>query len=131
MQTSVPHIDELANVPTDEPRMAVTLGRNVKRLRERGRINKTCFAAMVGIGRPQLNKIEKGTANVRLSMVEELADALETTPQELLFEQFDPASIAIPRKAPRLAVRPVLISPGVGNFACVRHSLLSLARFRL
>ena len=27
---------------------------------------------MVGIGRPQLNKIEKGTANVRLSMVEEL-----------------------------------------------------------
>ena len=70
MQTSVPHIDELA-------KMAVTLGRNVKRLRERGRINKTCFAAMVGIGRPQLNKIEKGTANVRLSMVEELADALE------------------------------------------------------
>ena len=100
MQTSVPHIDELANVPTDEPRMAVTLGRNVKRLRERGRINKTCFAAMVGIGRPQLNKIEKGAANVRLSMVEELADALETTPQELLFEQFDPTSIAIPRKAP-------------------------------
>ena len=52
MQTSVPHIDELANMPNDEPKMAVTLGRNVKRLRERGRINKTCFAAMVGIGRP-------------------------------------------------------------------------------
>ena len=92
MQTSVPHIDELASTPSDEPKMAVTLGRNVKRLRERGRINKTCFAAMVGIGRPQLNKIEKGTANVRL--------ALETTPEKLLFEQFDPASIAIPRKAP-------------------------------
>ena len=100
MQTSVPHIDELANTPNDEPKMAVTLGRNVKRLRERGRINKTCFAAMVGIGRPQLNKIEKGTANVRLSMVEELADALETTPEKLLFEQSDPTSIAIPRKAP-------------------------------
>lgn len=81
MQTPVPHIDELATAPNDEPKMAVTLGRNVKRLRERGRINKTCFAAMVGIGRPQLNKIEKGTANVRLSMVEELADALETTPR--------------------------------------------------
>ena len=50
MQTSAPHIDELANTPSDEPKMAVTLGRNVKRLRERGRINKTCFAAMVGIG---------------------------------------------------------------------------------
>lgn len=35
MQTSVPHIDELANMPNDEPKMAVTLGRNVKRLRER------------------------------------------------------------------------------------------------
>ena len=81
MQTSVPHIDELASTPSDEPKMAVTLGRNVKRLRERGRINKTCFAAMVGIGRPQLNKIE-------------------TTPEKLLFEQFDPTSIAIPRKAP-------------------------------
>ena len=100
MQTPVPHIDELATAPNDKPKMAVTLGRNVKRLRERGRINKTCFAAMVGIGRPQLNKIEKGTANVRLSMVEELADALETTPEKLLFEQFDPTSIAIPRKAP-------------------------------
>ena len=100
MQTSVPHIDELASTPSDEPKMDVTLGRNVKRLRERGRINKTCFAAMVGIGRPQLNKIETGTANVRLSMVEELADALETTPEKLLFEQFDPTSIAIPRKAP-------------------------------
>ena len=33
-------------------------------------------------------------------MVEELADALETTPEKLLFEQFDPTSIAIPRKAP-------------------------------
>lgn len=100
MQTSVPHIDELANTPSDEPKMAVTLGRNVKRLRERGRITKTCFAAMVGIGRPQLNKIEKGTANVRLSMVEELADALETTPEKLLFEQLDQKSIAISRKAP-------------------------------
>ena len=100
MQTSVPHIDELANAPADEPKMAVTLGRNVKRLREKGRITKTCFAAMIGIGRPQLNKIEKGTANVRLSMVEDLADALETTPEELLFGRFDPASIAIPRQAP-------------------------------
>ena len=98
MQTPVPHIDELATTPNDEPKMAVTLGRNVKRLRERGRINKTCFAAMVGIGRP--HKIEIGEDNVRLSMVEELADALETTPEKLLFEQFDPTSIAIPRKAP-------------------------------
>lgn len=80
--------------------MAVTLGRNVKHLRERGRINKTCFAAMVGIGRPQLNKIEKGTANVRLSMVEELADALETTPEKLLFGAIRSGSIATRAKPP-------------------------------
>lgn len=125
-------------MPNDEPKMAVTLGRNVKRLRERGRINKTCFAAMVGIGRPQLNKIEKGTANVRLSMVEELADALETTPEKLLFEQFDPTSIAIPRKAPdgssiriHEPARSHSSYLGVGNFACVYHSLPPFARFRL
>lgn len=40
---------------------------------------------MVGIGRPLLNKIENGTANVRLSLVEELASALDTTPYFLLF----------------------------------------------
>ncbi len=39
---------------------------------------------MVGIGRPQLNKIEKGTANIRLSVVEKLADALDTSPATLL-----------------------------------------------
>ena len=106
MQTNASHIDQLAET-VDDPKMAVTLGCNVKRLRERGHMSKTRFAAMVGIGRPLLNKIEKSTANVRLSLVEKLADALETTPKKLLFEQFDPKSIAIPRKAPDWPLGPL------------------------
>lgn len=68
----------------DEPSLACVLGRNVETLRKRSNISKSCFAAMVGIGRPQLNKIEKGTADVRLSVVEGLADALDTSPAKLL-----------------------------------------------
>ena len=57
---------------------------NVQRLRKQAKINKKRFALMVGIGRPFLNKIEDGTANPRLDVVVRIADALDTTPQELL-----------------------------------------------
>ena len=75
--------------PTQTPDMAKTLGKNVKCLRKRANITKTMFAAMVGIGRPQLNRIENGTADVRLSMVQELADALEVDAEKLLFGKGD------------------------------------------
>ena len=75
--------------PTQTPDMAKTLGKNVKCLRKRANITKTMFAAMVGIGRPQLNRIENGTADVRLSMVQELADALEIDTKQLLFGKGD------------------------------------------
>ena len=107
MQKQASHTARTVNEIEDDPKMAVTLGRNVKWLRERGRINKTRFAAMIGIGRPLLNKIEKGTANVRLSLVEELADALETTPEELLFERFDSKTIAATRKCPSWPLEPL------------------------
>ena len=65
-------------------RYAPILAENVKRLRKQANINKKTFALMVDIGRPFLNKIEKGIANPRLSVVVKMADALETTPGELL-----------------------------------------------
>lgn len=65
-------------------RYAPILAENVKRLRTQANINKKQFALMVGIGRPFLNKIEYGTANPRLSVIVKMADALETTPGELL-----------------------------------------------
>ncbi len=64
------------------------LGLNVARLRKRAGINKKTFCLMVGIGRPFLNRIEKGEANPRLSVIEDLAEALETTPQDLLTPPF-------------------------------------------
>ena len=65
-------------------RYGPVLGSNVERLREQGRIHKNRFALMVGIGRPFLDKIERGEANVKLDVLVSLADALGTTPAELL-----------------------------------------------
>ena len=60
------------------------LGANVARLRRRAKISKKTFCLMVGIGRPFLDRIENGRADPRLSVLESLAEALETTPQDLL-----------------------------------------------
>ena len=76
------------------------LGANVARLRRRAKINKKTFCLMVGIGRPFLNRIESGRANPRLSVLESLAEALETTPQDLLTPPFEPFA------RPADAVRP-------------------------
>ncbi len=89
MQQRSPHSNPLYDASFDPPSLAEMLGRNVKALRKKERITKTRFSAMLGIGRPLLNKIENGTANVRLSLVEELASALDTTPEYLLFGKDD------------------------------------------
>ncbi len=69
---------------------ACVLGANVARLRKRTKINKKTFCLMVGIGRPILDRIESGRADPRLSVLESLAEALETTPQDLLTPPFEP-----------------------------------------
>ena len=75
-------------------------GANVARLRKRAKINKKTFCLMVGIGRPFLNRIESGQANPRLSVLESLAEALETTPQDLLTPPFEPFALSSRRGAP-------------------------------
>ena len=75
---------------TEPTRYASVLGRNIERLRTQAKIRKKTFALMVGIGRPQLDKIERGEADVRLSVIVKMADALETSPQELLSPQASP-----------------------------------------
>lgn len=65
-------------------RSALALGANVERLRKQAKLTKARLCLMVGIGRPYLNRIEKGEADPRLSVVERLAEALETTPQALI-----------------------------------------------
>lgn len=55
-------------------------------MRQQAHINKKTFSLMIGIGRPFLDKIESGEADPRLSIIVRIADALETTPEELLLE---------------------------------------------
>lgn len=77
---------------TDSPAewRSYVLGSNVNRLRRRSKINKTTFCLMLGISRPYLNRIERGDANPRISLVEKMAAALGTTPQSLLTPPFEP-----------------------------------------
>ena len=81
---------------------SVILGRNVTRLRKQAKITKQKFALMVGVGRPFLNRIENGIADPRLSVILRLADALETTPQELLTNPGEPPTQSMPKRHARL-----------------------------
>lgn len=83
----------MASEDLDHARFAPILAENVKRLRKEANINKKRFALMVGIGRPFLNKIEAGAADPRLSVIVKMADALETTPGELLQSPRKPCNI--------------------------------------
>ena len=73
----------------DQSRFSPVLGENVRRMRSYSNITKTRLALMVSIGRPLLNRIEDGTADVRLSVVTKLADSLATTPSFLLAKHSD------------------------------------------
>ena len=88
MDTAPGHSNPFGDLPVEAKRAAV-VAENVRRLRTKAKINKKTFALMVGIGRPLLNKIENGEANPRLSLLEKLADALETTPEYLLVQHED------------------------------------------
>lgn len=97
------HSPLLDPVP-DPARYAVVLGANVKRLREEAKLKKTTFSLMVGIGRPLLDKIENGVSNVRLAVVVSLADALDTTPADLLtrHEEYEASYLDLEEKAKKI-----------------------------
>ena len=61
-----------------------TLGENVAWLRMEQSLNKKTFARMAGVSRPYLNAIEDGQADIRLSYMQRLADALCVDPIMLL-----------------------------------------------
>ena len=68
--------------------LARTFGYNVSLFRRAQRLPKRALADMVGVSRPYLNEIERGTADVRLSTVMRIADALATSPLVLLCDLF-------------------------------------------
>ena len=101
--------------------VAVQFGRNVTHLRRSQKINKQTFALMVGISRPYLDQIEAGTADARISLVTQLAEALAISPQELLFVDLsDGVSVHQPSMAcaaSASAARSSAASSRVGRFA--------------
>lgn len=66
--------------------LARTFGRNVSLFRRAQRLPKRLLADMAGISRPYLNDIECGVADVRLSTIMRIADALAVNPIVLLYD---------------------------------------------
>lgn len=88
MDTSI--LNNLEEPESPESLRSYMLGTNVFLLRRRAKLTKTKLCLMVGIGRPFLDRIERGDANPRLSIIVKLAEALDTTPQNLLTPPFEP-----------------------------------------
>lgn len=68
----------------DFPELGATLGRNVHSLRIEQHISASALSYVAKISRPLLARIERGEADVRLSYIERLADALCVDPLQLL-----------------------------------------------
>ena len=79
-----PIVDKAPGAGPARRSLSETLGANVVRLRNEQRLSKKTFALMVGIGRPLLDKIEKGQSDIRLSYVQMIADALSVDPIDLI-----------------------------------------------
>ena len=77
---------ELFPPPQPASPLAPIVAENVRYLREQQHLNKRTFAFILGIGRPMLDKIENGQADIRLSYLERLADVLSVDVIELLTE---------------------------------------------
>jgi len=67
---------------------SLVLGRRVRHLRKRAGLTLQALGERVGHGAPYLSQLERGRVEPRLSLVNQLAAALATTPLELL----DPAA---------------------------------------
>lgn len=106
MSKGTGHSPLLDPVP-DPSRYAVVFGANVTRLREQEHLNKKTLALMVGIGRPFLDEIEKGVSNARLDVIVGMADALCTSPADLLtrHEQYEPSYLALEEEAAKIRVQ--------------------------
>lgn len=87
---------------TAETRLPSSSGATSRVSAKQAKITKQKFALMVDVGRPFLNRIENGTADPRLSVILRLAEALETTPQELLTDPGEAPVQNAPKRHARL-----------------------------
>ena len=76
---------------TEKPpsQINVVFGKNVKRLRREQGLTRVGLAHMSGMSRQLLARIELGDADVRLSYLKRIADALCVNPYEMLKEHED------------------------------------------
>ena len=63
---------------------SVTFGQKIKRMRREKDMSQEKLALEAGIERAALSRIERDKTNIRLTTIEKLAMALETTASELL-----------------------------------------------
>ena len=61
----------------------ITFGRAVRKLREERGISQEAFAALVGIDRSYMGRIERGENNVTLTRIYQISEALNTSPRQL------------------------------------------------
>lgn len=59
-----------------ELRLSVKIGRRIKNLRQKAKLNQENLAFAVGTTQPHFTKIEKGEVNVGSDMLQRIADAL-------------------------------------------------------
>lgn len=109
-----PEHSSLTGKEPDPSRFKAVLAENVTRLRTDAKITKNRFALMIKVGRPFLNKIENARVNPRLDVIVRMADALETTPADLLTKHEEEPAPPSPEAQ----------LPGESRSSEVRHSRL-------
>lgn len=67
----------------DANELKLTIGANVRRMRERRKWSQTALAELVGISRIAMNRIENGHALPDSDVLYAIADAFETTADAL------------------------------------------------
>jgi transcriptional regulator with XRE-family HTH domain len=62
----------------------VQIGERLRRLREQRALRQEDLAALAGIGKNTVNRLEKNHTEPHMTTIRKLADALEVDPRELL-----------------------------------------------
>ena len=62
----------------------VKIGDSLRRLRERKALRQEDLAALAGVGKNTVNRIEKNRTEPHMTTVRKLAEALDVEPHELL-----------------------------------------------
>ena len=67
----------------EQKELQIKVGKHIEKLRKQKKITQVDFAYMLDIEKQNLNRIEKGRANMTLSTLREIADLLNIPIQKL------------------------------------------------